>query len=493
MANEGLTQTQPVASQVAMRAVQSVSDESRGVQARLISTVNWWWKFNLLESMEEVIIGRHPECQIVVEDKRCSGRHVRIFRDDGFHYFLESLSNNPCFVNDSMLRKGDTRAMQHGDEISICVHAHNQEEKPFAAYVFRRVGQGHDSWPSCKSDEACSVNGSTLNADHVQSGRNFRSDQWIQEQWDMRTVLGSGKFSEVRLGVKIKTGARFAVKVINKKEFLTFQTKRQSHLSLSSEAEVLTRLDHPHIVKFYEWFETDVNLYLVMEFLASDLLHFILERGCFPEPFARRLFRELCEAVKYLHEKNIVHRDLKPENILLTHRSEAGHLKVADFGLARTNMQSRDCRTFCGTPHYFAPEVIGTAQCRSGSGELAGYGLPVDMWSVGVILYVMLSGAPPFEEERLYEQIQEGRYEFDVPEFDAVSPEVKELIRNLMTVNPKARLTIQETLAHRWLRQWDPTVRSAPGVAEPGTKRRRGEPVTDFQDSMFSGSMFSGF
>eukprot|EP00413_Alexandrium_margalefii_P011516 CAMPEP_0204552242 /NCGR_PEP_ID=MMETSP0661-20131031/26487_1 /ASSEMBLY_ACC=CAM_ASM_000606 /TAXON_ID=109239 /ORGANISM="Alexandrium margalefi, Strain AMGDE01CS-322" /LENGTH=253 /DNA_ID=CAMNT_0051559249 /DNA_START=21 /DNA_END=780 /DNA_ORIENTATION=+ len=210
---------------------------------------------------------------------------------------------------------------------------------------------------------------------------------------------------------------------------------------------------------------------------GGDLLQSILEDGHFAELQARRLFKHVCEAVRYLHSKDVVHRDLKPENILLTSRDrEVMHPKIADFGLARKNMQSKDCKTFCGTPHYFAPEVINTFRERE-SGQSMGYGKTVDMWSLGVILYVLLSGIPPFEEEGLYEQIVEGRYEFDVREWTAVSPEAKELVRGLMTVNPKQRLTIQQAFEGRWLRlASSPTSsseREAPSGGEPAAKRPR--------------------
>lgn len=312
------------------------------------------------------------------------------------------------------------------------------------------------------------------------NARNAVTEQWLRENWDTRTTLGSGNFSEVRLGVHVQRGEKRAVKIIDKKKFYQFQTKRESHLSLASEAELLTSLNHPGIVRFYEWFQTDVHLYVVMELMqGGDLLQSILEDGHFAELQARRLFLAIGDAVRYMHNQMIVHRDLKPENILLTCRDrEAMHPKIADFGLARKNMQSKDCKTFCGTPHYFAPEVINTFRDRE-TGENMGYGKQVDMWSLGVILYVLLSGTPPFEEDGLYEQILEGKYEFDVREWTTVSPEAKELIRRLMKVNPQERLTIQEAFELRWLRLASHGERRVLGDdgSVPAPKRLRSEVV----------------
>lgn len=283
--------------------------------------------------------------------------------------------------------------------------------------------------------------------------RNGVTEEWVQANWDIMHVLGSGNFSEVRLGLSVKKGQKYAMKIIDTKKFTQFQAKRGSQLSLMDEADVLRRLQHANIVRCFEWFQTEVHLYLVTELVqGGDLLQCILESGCFLERQAKRLFKQLCDAVQYLHlEMNIVHRDLKPENILLTSRERDTMVaKIADFGLARKNMTSRDCRTFCGTPHYFAPEVINTFK-DMGQGNQAGYGRQADMWSLGVILYILLSGIPPFEEEGLYEQITEGKYEFDVREWTTVSLEAKELVKCLMTVNPKDRLTITQALEHKWL------------------------------------------
>jgi len=437
----------------------SVPDES-GIDARLVS-LNDTFRFEF-RGEQSVDIGRHPDCQIVVKDPRVSGRHCRIFREGG-HWFVEELSANGLFINEHFMKKGDTRSLKHGDTVSVCVYAHDATQTPFAAYNFLIVGDLPTA--SVRDSRA-----------QVSTGPGPVSEEWVRSKWDMRTPLGSGNFSTVYLGVKVEDGSkRFAVKAIDKNKFNEFQSKRESHLSLSSEAEVLTSLHHPGIVHFEEWFETTTKLYLVMEFVSGgDLLKFILESGCFEEMQAHRLFHDLCDAVQYLHSKNIVHRDLKPENVLLTTTDVSKmRLKIADFGLARKNMKSQDCRTFCGTPHYFAPEVINTLQ--QDQDQPSGYGKQADMWSLGVILYIMLCGIPPFEEERLFEQILGGKYEFDSSEWISVSLEAKDLVSRLMTVNPKDRLAVDQALAHKWFVGPALLRRTSSSPDEPQFKKQRAD------------------
>ena len=472
-----LTQTQVVASQ---HTRQRAAWKDHDVHARLTSLTDANFCFEFTKEQSSVQIGRHPSCPIRVHDKRASSVHLRIYREvrgDNCLYFVEELSPNGCFINKHFMVKGDTRQLHHGDEVSLCIYARSKEEKAFAAFTFSRVDSEAQAAVASSSERGtCDANG-------------FVTEVVVANTWDMRTILGQGNFSEVRLGVHVATGVQRAVKVINKKSFQQFQKKRDSRLSFKSEAETLASLSHNGIVRVFDWFETESHLYLAMELVSDgDLLHAILEHGCFTEPQARRLFRQLCEAVRYLHNKNIVHRDLKPENILCLGKDRSTmSLKIADFGLAWKNMKSGDCQTFCGTPHYLSPEVINTFHDRS-AGHAAGYGKQVDMWSLGVILYVMLSGAPPFEDDGLYEQILEAKFEFDVREWTAVSPEAKELVRRLMCVNKSERLTIEQTLDHQWLRFSPPS--SPPRAAEaPCPKRQRHSEDMDTADVLAAGAV----
>jgi len=477
-----LTQTQPLFSQTQRIKPDPQVSVDKGVHARLVSLTDPRFRYEIRSDRPrtEILVGRHPECHVVANDKRVSAKHLRIYRDEAWRYFVEELSSNGCWINRHYMSRSETRALRHGDTVSLCVQADDVEQKPFASWIFRIVEDDRDSalgrvppiseqpCDSAAREVPCSAAagaagvagcvGTEVGAGGGQGGNVHQvTEEWVNNHWDMRTVLGGGNFSEVRLGVRVTGGEKCAVKVIHKNKFFQFQTKRESRLSLQSEAEVLMSLHHPGIVRFREWFETDAHLYLAMELLQGDLLQCILEDGSFPEVQARRHFQEVCGAVRYLHERHIVHRDLKPENILLTDRErDKMHLKITDFGLAWRNAQSRDCKTFCGTPHYFAPEVIkACGRPRDGGGtQPTGYGKEADMWSLGVILYVMISGVPPFEEDSLYEQILEGKYEFDVCEWTAVSPEAKQLVSQLMTVEQNHRLTVQQALQHihsRWI------------------------------------------
>nr|QDO16465.1 serine/threonine-protein kinase Chk2 [Crypthecodinium cohnii]USW07785.1 serine/threonine-protein kinase Chk2 [Crypthecodinium cohnii] len=448
---EALTQTQNV--DVSLLPKPAADNSVHATMRCLAGSVE---SYEIRRDKKSIEIGRHPSCDIVIKDKRASGRHVRIFRDDNFNYTVEELSANGAWCNETFMQKGEQRELKNGDSISICVH-HKFESDSFAAWMFRLLEadkKDEEAMPAPSHTPRSSAStAASSEASKDSSTLNLVTEQWIQENWSMRTVLGSGNFSEVRMGLQVKQlgSAPYAVKIIDKRRFYQFQSKRVSGLSLQDEAKLLMDMHHPNIINFFSWFETEEKLYIAMEYVAGgDLLQFIMENGAFQEQVARRLFGQITNAVGYLHSRNIVHRDLKPENILLSSKNvDIMEPKLADFGLARMNMKTQDCKTFCGTPHYFAPEVIKTFQ-GAAEGNAGGYGKQVDMWSLGVILYIILSGIPPFEEEGLYEQILAGKYEFDVQEWTKVSAEAKELVAGLMVVDPKLRFNIERTMQHKW-------------------------------------------
>jgi len=185
---------------------------------------------------------------------------------------------------------------------------------------------------------------------------------------------------------------------------------------------------------------------LVMELVTGgELFDSIVDRGNYSEKDAAKVMMQLCDALAYMHEKEVVHRDLKPENILLSNREPNAPIKVADFGLARVVSNKDMMKTACGTPGYVAPEVLQNKGYTGGA---------IDMWSTGVILYILLCGFPPFYEEELpalFEQIMKARYDFPSPWWDNISNEAKGLVKGMLTVDPKKRLTAKQVYSNEWV------------------------------------------
>ena len=194
-----------------------------------------------------------------------------------------------------------------------------------------------------------------------------------------------------------------------------------------------------------EYFDTEKHLYLVLDYVeGGELFDRIVDAGSFTEADASRITRQMVEAIQYLHESNIVHRDLKPENLLFKARDNVDEITVTDFGLAKIANDAASLKTACGTPNYVAPEILFQR----------GYGKEVDVWSLGVILFILLCGYPPFYDESdsaLFELIMKGRFEFDERYWSEISAEAKDLISKMLIVDPKVRLSTQQVLAHPWI------------------------------------------
>jgi len=252
-------------------------------------------------------------------------------------------------------------------------------------------------------------------------------------------MLGKGNFSTVMLGIHKATGVKVAVKVVEKSGV---QNKPEM---LKNEVEILSKVDHPNIISLYDIFDTKDRLYLVMELVTGgELFERIVEREQYKESEACIVMKQLFEAIAYLHSLGIVHRDLKPENLLLENENEDTPIKLTDFGLSKI-YSSEMMQTACGTPGYVAPEIL----------ECGGYDPAVDMWSAGVIMYILLCGYPPFYNENpalLFEAIMSGEYHFHSPYWDGISKEAKDLISKLLVVDPKDRLTAEQAGKHDWFK-----------------------------------------
>jgi len=246
-------------------------------------------------------------------------------------------------------------------------------------------------------------------------------------------------FSIVKLVVDKETGKEYAVKIINKTSVGADMAR------LATEMEILKQVDHPNIISLKEIVDTKNCLFIVTELVTGgELFDKIVELGQYTEKEAAILVSKMVSAIAYLHEKGIVHRDLKPENLLLKDSENISEVKIADFGLSKIILPRIMMQTACGTPGYVAPEVL----------QAIGYDKEVDMWSIGVITYILLCGFPPFYNENLpelFEQIMKADYDFPEDYWKEVSENAKDFIRKLLVVEPKQRLTGKTALQHPWL------------------------------------------
>lgn len=278
--------------------------------------------------------------------------------------------------------------------------------------------------------------------------------------------LFAGNFAVVRRCVSRRTKQAFALKVIDKSK-----CQGKEHM-IESEIAILNLVSHPHIIELIEVFDFPQEKYLVTELVpGGDLFDAIASDVRYSEPVSRRMICDLTSALQYLHDKMIVHRDIKPENLLVINLPPQPHqqpqprrgqgglengsssnpeypsksLKLGDFGLAQ--VVSEPLFTVCGTPTYVAPEILAET----------GYGVKVDVWATGVIMYILLVGFPPFSsrtnnQEELFDQILSGLFEFNSPDWDDISYPAKELISWMLQVDPLQRYSAYEILQHPWLR-----------------------------------------
>ncbi|KAK3842001.1 MAG: kinase-like domain-containing protein [Linnemannia gamsii] len=267
----------------------------------------------------------------------------------------------------------------------------------------------------------------------------------FEGQYELGPQLGSGNFATVFKATHRKTGVVYAVKEVKKNE--SFNAKVEA--SLEREIGILMSIDHPNLLRIRQVFNEERHYYVVTE-LAPDgeLFDQIIDKQKFTESEARHIFRQVLHGVKYLHDRGVVHRDLKPENILVMDK-DMMIVKVSDFGLAKMIGDKEFINTVCGTPSYVAPEVILHKQ----------YGKGVDMWSLGVVLYICLCGFPPFSDDlappNLRSQVVNSMYTFPSPYWDDVSDEAVDLIQALLAHNTEDRYTVDAALEHVWMTMED--------------------------------------
>ncbi|KIX00293.1 uncharacterized protein Z518_10432 [Rhinocladiella mackenziei CBS 650.93] len=360
------------------------------------------------------LIGRHPECDMILDIPTVSNRHCLIFnetRNGGAVAVLEDLSSNGTFVNEAMVGRNKRRELEDGDEITILDEAR---------FVFR--------YPKSRDSSA------------------FNSRYRILQQ------LGKGHFATVYLCVERSTGYKYAVKKFERR---MGESQRSQNEGLQQEIAVLMSVSHPNVLCLKETFDEHDGVYLILELAAEgELFNLIVTKQKLTESETRKVFIQLFQGTKYLHERNIVHRDIKPENILLTDKNLS--VKLADFGLAKIIGEESFTTTLCGTPSYVAPEILENTRHRK-------YTKAVDIWSLGVVLYICLCGFPPFSDElysrenpyTLAQQIKMGRFDYPSPYWDSIGDPALDLIDRMLTVDVEKRITIDQCLEHPWTRNAD--------------------------------------
>jgi calcium/calmodulin-dependent protein kinase I len=287
--------------------------------------------------------------------------------------------------------------------------------------------------------------------------------------YDLRSLIQRGSFAKVVHGRRKSDNSDWAVKIV-KREGLSAEDEQ----SLLSEVAIMEKLHHPNIIRIKEFFDCPRHMYIVMELLNGEQLYQrVVQKGRYTEPEARIAFRQIISAISHLHGLGIVHRDIKLENIMSVnshafqthppfptfpssplsfplHRyctpTEGSPLKITDFGFAQQLKPSELLHNACGTPMYIAPDMLRR--------DHSGYGKEVDLWSAGVVLFIMISGYPPFFHEdqvKLLSAIQSGEYEFPATHWDGVTALCKDLIEKLLVVDPSSRLSSSQTEFHPWM------------------------------------------
>jgi calcium-dependent protein kinase len=248
-------------------------------------------------------------------------------------------------------------------------------------------------------------------------------------------VIGRGSYSEVRQAVHLVTKEVRAVKIIFKSKC---SEKRQQ--KILNEVKILKKLDHPNIIKLYEYFIEEKFIMIVMEYVGGgDLFERIMAETRLSEYTAAEIFKQILSAVHYLHLNNYVHRDLKPENVLL----DGETVKLIDFGTSGKFETDRQLKALLGTIYYIAPEVLQK-----------NYNEKCDVWSCGVMLYIILVGKPPFNgtnDLSIFGKIQNAKIDFRISQFRQISLPAKTLIKSMLTIDPDNRITILDALKSEWL------------------------------------------
>lgn len=276
----------------------------------------------------------------------------------------------------------------------------------------------------------------------------------VDEFYDInkKQFLGEGTYGQVSVGKHKASGAVRAIKAIKMEKI-----KKADLARFQQETDIQMHLDHPNIVKLYETFLDAKFVYLVMELCSGgELFDRIVEEAdkhegsAFGEKDVARYMTQILGAIRYLHSRNYAHRDIKPENFLLQDKTREAEIKVIDFGLAKNYTPGEPMYTKAGTPYYVAPQVL-----QADPKLKRGYDEKCDIWSCGVITYILTCGYPPFfgdDDKAILESVKKGKFDFPSPDWDRNSKELKDFITSMLTMDPVKRASAADLIEHPWLR-----------------------------------------
>ena len=271
-----------------------------------------------------------------------------------------------------------------------------------------------------------------------------QSNKKPSDDYKRLNFLGEGSYAAVYCVENRITGSKRAMKVISKNENCSEDDDRE----ILNEINILRTLDHPNILKIFEFYSSKESYSIVTELCqGGELFQEIIDRGPFNETYAAYVMLQILSAINYCHGMKIVHRDLKPENILIVERDSSGRprIKIADFGTSKMFEKGAVQRKLVGSSYYIAPEVLKKH-----------YDEKCDIWSCGVIMYILLSGRPPFggdSDKEIMDKVAKGEYDLESSPFDTLSSSGKDLIKKLLIMDPKKRISAQEALSHPWFQE----------------------------------------
>lgn len=274
-----------------------------------------------------------------------------------------------------------------------------------------------------------------------QSNFVLEKNERFRDYYKVGGTLGTSSFGEVRKCVNKFTNAVRAWKILNK----SYLDDKHEKLRFFYEMEIMKMLDHPNILRIYEIYQDHKRYFLITELCTGgELFQEIVKRKKFLEKDAALVIEQILEAISYCHSKGIVHRDLKPENILIDSKNH-NTIKVIDFGTSQKVLTGAKMTEAFGTSTYIAPEVLTTE-----------YDEKWDVWSIGVIMFILLSGKPPFDGEtdrEIWKRVKDGKYSMAGDEWKSISTKAKDLLKRLLTYDPKKRVSCKDALDHNWFKE----------------------------------------